>query len=498
MPDPQATEVPVREGDLIAGKYRVERVLGMGGMGVVVAAMHAELDQRVAVKMLLPAHAQNPAVVARFSREARAAAKIKSEHVVRVSDVGSTEVGLPYIVMEYLEGHDLAQALERSGTLPFGTAVDFVLQACEALAEAHAAGFVHRDLKPGNLFLARRPDGSELVKVLDFGISKAAIADEGPGSGKPSSLTQTSDVFGSPLYMSPEQLKSARDVDARADIWAIGIILYELCAGVTPFDRATVAETFGAILYERPEPLRKRAPQVPMELESAILRCLEKDAARRFQNVAELAKALFPFAENVARGSVERTARVLKRAGVPVDSVPPPGGAPAATNLSPQSATRTAWDTQPVKPKRASRAPVIAGLVLGLAVGGGLLATRVVKRAPTQAAAQPSVDPARTAAARTADAQSAVAPAKPTPAVTPSAIPSATLSAEPVASASAAPTVVPGVTAAPFHGKPWPAKTSAPTATAAPAPTTTPALPAPAPPPPPPPSEDPNGFGDRK
>jgi serine/threonine-protein kinase len=351
MPEPQPTEVPVREGDLIAGKYRVERVLGMGGMGVVVAAMHAELDQRVAVKVLLPAMAQNPAVVTRFSREARAAAKIKSEHVVRVIDVGNTDAGLPYIVMEYLEGHDLAEVLAGSGKVAPGAAVDFVLQACEALAEAHAAGFVHRDLKPGNLFLARRADGSEIVKVLDFGISKAAIADDVPGGGKPSSLTQTSDVFGSPLYMSPEQLKSARDVDARADVWAIGVILYELCTGVTPFDRATVAETFGSILYEKPEPVRKRAPEVPIELESAILRCLEKDAARRFQNVADLCKALFPFAENVARGSIERTARVLKRAGVAVDSVPPrapPGtrsrpsrGAPRGRRSSPASCS--AW-----------------------------------------------------------------------------------------------------------------------------------------------------------
>jgi serine/threonine-protein kinase len=495
MPEPQPTEVPVREGDLIAGKYRVERVLGMGGMGVVVAAMHAELDQRVAVKVLLPAMAQNPAVVTRFSREARAAAKIKSEHVVRVIDVGNTDAGLPYIVMEYLEGHDLAEVLAGSGKVAPGAAVDFVLQACEALAEAHAAGFVHRDLKPGNLFLARRADGSEIVKVLDFGISKAAIADDVPGGGKPSSLTQTSDVFGSPLYMSPEQLKSARDVDARADVWAIGVILYELCTGVTPFDRATVAETFGSILYEKPEPVRKRAPEVPIELESAILRCLEKDAARRFQNVADLCKALFPFAENVARGSIERTARVLKRAGVAVDSVPPPPGGEArlaaATNLSPQAATRTTWDTQPAKPRGASRAPIIAGLVLGLVVSGGFLVTRL-PRPKAQPAAQASADPARGAPTQ--------APPAPPPTVEASAVPSAIESAGPVAaptaSASAAPAVLPGVTAAPFHNKPWPAKTTAPAAPRPP-PTGAPA-PWPAPPPPAPPPEDPNGFGDRK
>src|SRR5262245_30981682 len=193
----------VKPGDVLAGKYLVERVLGVGGMGVVVAATHTQLDQRVAIKFLLPSMLSNREVVERFQREARAAAKIKSEHVVRVSDVGTLDSGIPYIVMEFLEGGDLGELLSRRGILPIPLAIDYLLEACEALAEAHAAGIVHRDLKPANLFLARRTDETDIVKVLDFGISKQHTGDALMASP---SLTKTTDVFGSPTYMSPEQL----------------------------------------------------------------------------------------------------------------------------------------------------------------------------------------------------------------------------------------------------------------------------------------------------
>jgi serine/threonine protein kinase len=390
-------ESPVQEGDVLAGKYRVEKVLGVGGMGVVVAAMHTELEERVALKFLLRSAAQNPAVVSRFSREARAAAKIKSQHVARVIDVGSLESGLPYIVMEYLEGLDLAELLTRDGPLSVGVAVDYVLQASEAIAEAHAAGFVHRDLKPANLFLAQQADGGSIVKVLDFGISKAVIADE-PAAGK---LTGTTDVFGSPQYMSPEQLKSSRDVDARADIWALGVILYELVTGSSPFDRNTVAETFGAILYAKPASLRVERPDVPPELDAVILRCLEKEASARLSNVAELAKAIFPFALNASRDSLDRTSRVLRRAGVPVASVAPPPGPPVSqegaqdgaipfslaapklpafppseahtvARVSSGGQTRTAWDTASQAPRPRSGVPRAAGLVGGVLLLGGV------------------------------------------------------------------------------------------------------------------------------
>ncbi|HTB76104.1 MAG TPA: serine/threonine-protein kinase [Polyangiaceae bacterium] len=210
----------VRQGDILARKYRVERVLGAGGMGVVVAACHLQLHQKVAIKFLLPEALSNAEAVERFAREARAAVKITSEHVARVIDVGTLDTGAPYMVMEFLEGHDLAQWVRLRGSLLLEQAVDFVLQACEALAEAHALGIVHRDLKPANLFIVRGADALHAVKVLDFGISKAA--------GLEVALTRTAAVMGSPLYMSPEQMAASRNVDARTNIWAMGIVLYEL------------------------------------------------------------------------------------------------------------------------------------------------------------------------------------------------------------------------------------------------------------------------------
>src|SRR5580704_2008082 len=201
----------VHRGEVLAGKYRVDRVLGEGGMGVVVAAHHLQLDQKVALKFLLPDALENSDSVARFRREAQAAVKIKSEHVARVTDVGELENGAPYIVMEYLEGSDLADWLREHGPLPIEQAVDFVLQACEALAEAHVLGIVHRDLKPANLFCLQKPDGSVCIKVLDFGISKVLT----PGAASSSEMTRTTAFLGSPLYMSPEQLQMSKGVDTR-------------------------------------------------------------------------------------------------------------------------------------------------------------------------------------------------------------------------------------------------------------------------------------------
>ncbi len=222
----QDFQAPV-EGEILAGKYRIEKVLGEGGMGVVVAAQHIHLDDRVAIKFLLPGAKSNPEVLARFAREARAAVKIKSEHVARVSDVGTLENGTPYMVMEYLEGSDLAAWVHERGALSLEQATEFVLQACEAIAEAHTLGIVHRDLKPANLYVIRRPDGKLSVKVLDFGISKVTRA---AASGPDMSLTKTAAFMGSPLYMSPEQMESARNADVRSNVWALGVILYELVA----------------------------------------------------------------------------------------------------------------------------------------------------------------------------------------------------------------------------------------------------------------------------
>jgi serine/threonine-protein kinase len=295
---------PVREGDLLANKYLVERVIGAGGMGVVVAARHVHLDEWVAIKFLLPEALSDPGLVKRFLREGKAASKIRSEHVARVYDVGSLENGAPYIVMEFLEGSDLAALVKAHGPLPVAVAVEYLLQACEAIAEAHAVGIIHRDIKPSNLFLAARRDGSPVVKVIDFGISKMT-GDAGMD------VTKTADARGSMLFMAPEQMISPRNADARMDIWALGISLHYLLARSYPFQATTVPELCALILQREPTPLRAARPDAPARLEACILRCLRKAPEERYANVAELAEALVEFAPPSAMVSAERARRML-------------------------------------------------------------------------------------------------------------------------------------------------------------------------------------------
>lgn len=302
-------------GQLLAGKYRALRVLGKGGMGIVVAAEHIDLNERVALKLMLPDALESDEAMARFLREARAAVKIKGEHVARVLDVGKLETGEPYIVMEYLEGTDLGALIDKKGPLPIKEAADFLLQACEALAEAHALGIIHRDLKPANLFLARRPDGSALVKVLDFGISKI-IPRRSSQEPVDVSITNTRQILGTPLYMAPEQLDSSRNADMTSDIWSLGAILFELLTGAVPFDGKTLQELRRRIRAEPAPALRSHRQDAPREIEEVVQRCLEKDPAKRYPNVAELATALSAFAPSAARVSVKRIHRMIDNAGL--------------------------------------------------------------------------------------------------------------------------------------------------------------------------------------
>src|SRR6266545_2072569 len=272
---------PPQPGDVLAGKYRVESILGAGGMGVVVLVQHIELGQRMAIKLMTPGVNHDPQAAIRFLREARAAAGLQSEHVVRIFDVGTLDSGAPYMVMELLRGEDLSQLLSNVGRLAVSEAVDYVLQACHAIAEAHAMGIVHRDLKPSNLFLTRRSDGSPLVKALDFGISKA-MSPEGDSQFS-ANLTTTSAVMGSPLYMSPEQVRNAKQVDARADIWSLGVILHELLTGTPAFHADTLPGICAAIIADNPPPLRSLREDAPSELEDVLNRCLEKSVKNRYQ-----------------------------------------------------------------------------------------------------------------------------------------------------------------------------------------------------------------------
>jgi serine/threonine-protein kinase len=302
-----ASPSPVQPGQMLAEKYRVERILGAGGMGVVVAARHVQLNILVAIKFLLPHVLNNRDAVARFAREARAAVRIKSEHVARVSDVGTLENGAPYMVMEYLEGTDLASYLRSRQRLSVDKALHFVLQACQAIAEAHQLGIVHRDLKPANLFLTRAADGSDIVKVLDFGISKNLDPDASQGTG---SMTTAAGALGSPTYMSPEQLTEAGEVDARTDIWALGVILFEFLVGAPPFRADNLPKLFLAILHQKPPSPATARPDLPLPLVNVILRCLEKDRKKRFASIDEFAGALVEVAPARARLSIERIARL--------------------------------------------------------------------------------------------------------------------------------------------------------------------------------------------
>jgi len=298
---------PFLPGDIVAGKYRVERQLGAGGMGVVLLATHLDLLEPRALKFLSEAALEDAESVERFLREARAASRLKSEHVTRVYDVGRLPTGIPFMVMEYLEGTDLGAMLKAGGRLSIPVAVTYVLQALEGLSEAHAAGIVHRDLKPANLFLTFRPDGTECVKVLDFGISKIK-----GGAGEDIDVTKTHAVLGSPHYMSPEQMESSRDVDARSDIWSLGILLYQLITGELPFKGKTMTEVVAVVFSKPPIPPSKIVEEVSPDLEKVMLSCLQHDLAKRPQNVGELAKALEPFALSGAAQIVERITRLLQ------------------------------------------------------------------------------------------------------------------------------------------------------------------------------------------
>jgi serine/threonine-protein kinase len=407
-----------RPGDILAGKYRIDRVLGTGGVGVVVAATHLSLDERVAIKFLLPAAAKDHDAVVRFDREARAAVKIKSEHVARVTDVGKLDSGAPYMVMEYLEGRDLARLIEGGGPLPIDTATEYVLQACEALADAHALGIVHRDIKPSNLFLTWGTDGAPRVKVLDFGISKIMPR---TGSVPDPAMTRTRAVMGSPLYMSPEQMESSRDVDERTDIWGIGVILYELLAGVPAFNGPTMAQVCTRILHGAPTPLRDIRSEIPSELEAAILRCLAKAAAMRFADVGELALALLPFAPRRAHASVKRVIAVIESSGVArkaLEMPPPPESAPILGRpMGVLPLTQGAWgpvQTNPPIPGVGSRLPLLAasaGLVLIAGIAAGFYVASGRGSAASSIAPAPSVSvtaaPADTSATPPADVTSA-------------------------------------------------------------------------------------------
>jgi serine/threonine protein kinase len=436
----QKSTAPVQVGEVLAGKYRVERIIGTGGMGVVVEAMHIDLGQRVALKFMLPDAAANDAAVERFSREARASASLQSDNVVHVTDIGALESGEPFMVMEYLEGEDLGHILKTLGPLTSDDAVDYVLQACAGLAEAHASGIIHRDLKPANLFLAHRVDTASVVKIVDFGISKVNVA------GVVGKLTDTRDLMGSPLYMSPEQLASSRDVDARTDIWSLGIILYELLAGVAPFDGDTLPQLCSAVLIAPAPPVLEKRPDLPAGLADVVAKCLEKKPGDRYASVVELADALAEFAPPRSSVTLERISRLAGNSPPPPERAPTPSQRPhLELVVQPMANTSSTWtpdETLPPIPKSSTRAWLAVTLVALLVGSGGVFAfghRAVILRSLGSSPGAPAVV--------------VTPPSAPVTAATPSTISSATPSAI-VSATPPEPIVVPTAAAASTSRRP--------------------------------------------
>jgi serine/threonine protein kinase len=406
--------VPFEPGDVIGGKYEFIKLIGTGGMGFVVSATHIELGEKVALKFLRTECLANEELVGRFAREARASVKIKSEYVARVFDVGVLPDGAPFIVMEHLDGKDLFDIVRERGPLPVKTAVEYVMQACEALAAAHAAGVVHRDIKPENLFLTQRAQGMDIIKVLDFGISKVALTGSAFESKLP--LVRTMMPMGSPVYMSPEQIRASRDIDARTDIWSLGCVLFELMTGTAAFDAPSLTQLSATILEQDAPPLRELCPEAPAELEAVVARCLEKDPQRRFQNIADLAIALYPFAPRRARISAERCHYTLKNAGLLVGEFdlpsvfPPPSmsmsesgtslSLPGEVKRSSQSLAGSVGEIAPAARPSRSRGWMLGGAVLLLssALGYAFFARGPAAAPPPRGAAIPVTAPAEVAA----------------------------------------------------------------------------------------------------
>jgi serine/threonine-protein kinase len=362
-----------KAGDVVAGKYLIARVLGEGGMGIVYEATHQRLRQRVALKMLLPAMLEHEVLVSRFEREARAAAQLRGRHVARVVDVDVTPDGLPYMVMDFLEGHDLQVEIDARGRIDVPEAVDWVLQACAAMVEAHQIGIIHRDLKPSNLFLAREGDlGTRIVKVLDFGISKIATDGE-------AKLTDAHTVMGTALYMSPEQVLASHAVDARTDIWALGVILYEALSGRVPW-LGPAQQVAAAIVTTDPPDLCSLSPALPAELAAIVHTALRRDPDARFPDVRQLSAALAPFAR---AGSVGRSL---------VEAAFPPGSSPRVPTIP----TVSSAPSEPMPSVPPSDASMVARTVLhARGVSPSVDVTMPIAVLPPESLGRPGVGPSQ-------------------------------------------------------------------------------------------------------
>ncbi len=402
MLSPSMLEHAISAGDVIAGTYRIEARIGEGAMGSVFSAVHCDSAQRFAIKVLHPRHLREPQHMNRFLREARVAARLVSDHAVRVFDVGMTEAEVPFFVMELLQGEDLMRHVKSVGPLPVERAIDFMCQACDAVAEAHAQGVVHRDLKPSNLFLSRTTDGAECIKVIDFGVSKLLRPIEGDGD-----VTATTVVVGTPAFMAPEQMRSSK-VDGRADIWGLGVTLYWLVTGERAFEGDSIVKIYESIL-RGPKPMNAVRADVPSELQAIVDDTLVWDPEQRLGSVTAFQARLRALAAGEA--SPSRSAPVEDERTYVMST----GELPPRAHELP---------TPPRPPRRVVAPIAIVLAAAALAVGSYLLGSvqgtpavphafspakmRVPQNAVAHVGVAPSGRPAATASAPVADSSTSV------------------------------------------------------------------------------------------
>ncbi|WP_437878792.1 serine/threonine protein kinase [Sorangium sp. So ce513] len=455
-------------GEIIDGKYRIVRLLGQGGMGAVFEGENVRIRRRVAIKLLHASISSQAESVARFEREAQAAARIGSDHICEVLDLGVLPDGTRYMVMEYLEGETLGAKIQRHGRLGPETTVPIMVQVLEALGAAHAAGIIHRDLKPDNIFIVPSKAGlSNFVKVLDFGVSKFSQL-----AGAEMSMTRTGAVVGTPYYMSPEQARGSSPVDQRTDIYAMGVLLYQATTGQVPFDAATFNELLFKIVLEAAPLPQQLVPDLDPEFSGIIQKAMAREPGARFQSCAEFKNALLAWAAARPSLALLNTGRVsfprLSLPAQPETTTPPVvlrgegswGGqnGPAVPGLghtphTPQL-TANSWGASSGVTGRSTRPPSKTPVFIAIAAtatlfGAGVAAWLAFGRSGTTSAATP--DPSAVSATAPPPS-SPPATQAPTPSATPPSEPLVTASApvaDPAPSASAEPSAAPTASEAP-------------------------------------------------
>lgn len=444
-------------GTVLDGKYRLVREIAAGAMGRVLEAEHLLLERSVAIKLV--ASTPDARTRRRMMQEARSAQQLSNEHVVRVFDVGLFG-DHPFIVMELLKGCDLATLLAERGPLPVEDAVDYVLQACVGMAEAHATGVIHRDLKPSNLFLSRNAAGKNLIKIVDFGISK--VGESSALEHATGERTADGSLLGSPYYMSPEQLRNATRVDARTDVWALGVTLFQLLSGTFPFEGETVNEVSASIFTEPPRDLCALSPQVPQSLRQVIARALAKRPEERIPSVSALAAELAPFASEQGRLSADRLS------ASPGPAIEAQGVVVRSTDLAETEAAlggtlpALSSDKQPDAPAERAARPTRARFVVPAVVLTGAIAAALAawwSRTPSQAEVAPATPTATRAAT--------VAPPATAPADVPPPTPAASAPAPPASANVARAAPPPARAGTPRELAPRPRPSAAPPVTSA-------------------------------